>query len=248
MRSFGSALALAVAMAASLEAQGVPRADVPAPAPVHTSVAAKRVVTASTVPVTLAAQVTGAIAHQWGDDSSRLQLTWGMVPGAAGFPPKTEVRVLGRGDGGWFTAVFTPPGSLPFAVRVRAGAQDSVTVAARTLDAGRELGAGDLQMASRTRWGPPADAATPRVSPGWITRRLVMTGADLNAGNVAPPPLVRVGDQVRLEWRRGAVLITLDGTALDAGGAGQTVRVRVGQNPGSKNGIVLSSDLVRLDS
>jgi len=53
---------------------------------------------------------------------------------------------------------------------------------------------------------------------------------------------------VRLEWRRGTVLITLDGVVLDAGSLGQTVRVRVGQNRGAKTGTVLATGTVRLES
>ena len=221
--------------------------------PVRAIVAAPAVDSGPAVPELLTERVAAAIAHQWGDDPEALTLVWGRVPRSATFPRTTDVRVLGRGEGGWFVAVFTPaPQAAAFAVRVRAGGRDSSIVATRTIDAGHALTAQDLRAEPRTRWGPPGDATASHITAGWVTRRTLMVGAEVLLGSVSPPPLVHAGDAVRLEWRRGAVLITLEGTALDAGGAGETVRVRLGPSRGSaaesKSGTVLATGLVRLES
>jgi flagella basal body P-ring formation protein FlgA len=268
MRSFANAFVVLMALAVAAQAQHVgvapvdsaPVAAAPAATPVtdRTGPAlprAGRVASTApadnaspTIPPALSRQVAAAIAHQWGDDSASLQLVWSRVPHAAAFPPSTDVHVVGRGDGGWFVAVFTPGSAGPFAIRVRAGGADSAIVATRTIEAGRTLAVDDLRVVSRTRWGPPGDASSPRVAAGWVTKHVVMAGTDVTDASATPPPLVHAGDPVRLEWRRGAVLITLDGTAIDAGGAGQTVRVHVGQNRGAKSGTVLATGIVRLDS
>jgi flagella basal body P-ring formation protein FlgA len=228
MRSFGSVLAGLLTLAGAALAQ----------APVAPS---------DTIPPRLVQRVVADIAQQWGGDTNGLRLVWGHVPHAATFPPKTGVRLVGRGDGGWFVAVFDPGSTGPFAVRVRAGAPDSTLVAARTVETGRTLTAEDLREVPRIRWGPPFDPTTPAIGVGWVTRHPLMAGGEVTSGSVTPPPLVHAGDPVRLEWQRGAVLITLDGTALEAGAAGQMIRVRVGQNRGDKSGTVLATGIVRLE-
>jgi flagellar basal body P-ring formation protein FlgA len=251
MRSFASVLAglltlagaaLAQAPAAQSDGGGAGQeaptrsSALPAPAPATPA-----------IPARLVQRVVADIAQQWGADTAGLELVWGHVPLAGTFPPKTDVRVVGRGDGGWFVAVFDPGSTGPFAVRVRAGARDSALVAARMVESGRTLTAEDLRVVPRIRWGPPSDPATPAIGVGWVTRYPLMAGVAVTSGSVSPPPLVHAGDPVRLEWQRGAVLITLDGTALQAGAAGQTIRVRVGQNRGDKSGTVLATGIVRLD-
>lgn len=136
MRSFGSVLAglLTLAGAASAQAPAAP---------------------SGAIPPRLVQRVVADIAQQWAGDTVGLQLVWGHVPHAAMFPPKTGVRIVGRGDGGWFVAVFDPGSTGPFAVRVRAGAPDSTLVAARTVETGRTLTAEDLREVPHIQWGPP---------------------------------------------------------------------------------------------
>ena len=238
MRSFGNTLALlalwAVVARGQTAATTVSLTTAPAPA--------------VAIPRAVVQQVRADIARQWETDTTGLELVWGRVPPSAKFPASTDVRVVGQGEGGWFVAGFTPTAGGPVAVRVRAGAPDSAVMAARTIDAGRPLTAADIRSASRTRWGPPGDPAAPHVGPGWVARHTLIAGAEVTEASVIPPPLVHPGDPVRLEWRRGAVLITLDGVVLDAGSAGQTVRVRVGQSRASKTGTVLATGIVRLES
>jgi flagellar basal body P-ring formation protein FlgA len=251
MRSFGRPLALLVVVTGVARAQqsaatlAIARSAGSAPV---AAVTAAATVSSPAIPRRFVQRVALDIARQWGDDTAALQLTWGRVPGTATFPTQTDVRLVGRGDGGWFVAVFDPGAGGLFAVRLRAGARDSTLIASRTVEPGRVLSADDVRTVPHTRWGPPLQASGFHVGAGWVTRHMLMAGAEVTESSVVPPPLVHAGDPIRLEWRRGTVLITLDGTALDAGGAGQTVRVRVGQNRGAKNGTVLATGIVRLDS
>ncbi len=199
------------------------------------------------VPAPLSAQVAGAVAHLWGDDSARVRLQWMALPPAAEFPARTDVRLMGRGDRGWFSAVFSHDGKPLFALRVHAGALDTGFVAARAVSQGAALTADDLRSNVAVRWGPPLNAAE-RPTLGWIARHPLVAGEAITSGTVAPPLLVHVGDTVHLEWRRGAVVIAMDGTALGSGTAGQPVRVRITQRSEEKSGTIVGPDLVRLDS
>jgi len=238
MRSFGSAIVLVAAILRPASAQlaaarsGTPDSARPA----------------KTVPVALQRVAIAEVARQWAADSTAITLVWGHVPEAASFADQPDVKLIGRGDGGWFVAMFTAKGHGPFAVRVRAGARDSTLTAVRTVDSGRPLASEDMKYVPTTRWGPPPDRSRPVVAAGWLARHTILSGSELDESVASPPPLVRVGDQVRVEWQRGAVRVTLDGTALDAGGLGQAIRIRINQNRGEKSGIVLATGLVRLDS
>jgi flagella basal body P-ring formation protein FlgA len=100
-------------------------------------------------------------------------------------------------------------------------------VAARALPRGAALQAGDLRAEARTAWGPPARTPEQTPAPGWELRRPVAAGQSLAWPASAPPPLVRAGEPVRVEWRRGAVTVATSGVAQNAARAGETVRVRV---------------------
>lgn len=201
----------------------------------------------ATVPAPLAAAVGGAIASRWSVDSSRIRLEWGSVPGAASLSAGMPFHLLGKGDDGWFVALFEPVAGSPVAIRVRAGALDSVSVATRALGSDVELAASDLRRDARVRWGSPAtNGATP--AEGWRTRRPLAAGEAFTAATAAPPQVVRAGDAVRLEWSRGGVLVALDGIALGSAALGQIVRVRIAERGGQRSGRVTGPNAVRLDS
>src|SRR5262249_36362347 len=159
-----------------------------------------------------------------GEDSSRVRLQWMALPPAAEFPHGTDVKLMGRGDRGWFSAVFSNDGKPLFALRVHAGALDTGYVAARAVTQGSALTADDLRPTVAVRWGPPLNPAD-RPTLGWVARHPLVVGESITNGTVAPPMLVHVGDAVRLEWRRNGVVIAMDGTALGSGTVGQPVRV-----------------------
>jgi flagella basal body P-ring formation protein FlgA len=178
------------------------------------------------VPADLEGAVTAGIAEAWGVDPSALTVEWGLVPAPVREPGATLLRLAGRGTDGWLAAVIRPAGGRTLSVRVRAGLEDSVWVAAHPLEPGTVLAAADLRGQQRLRWGPPR-AAYDRPGPGWEVRRRLPEGAELAAPAVAPPTWVTAGEPVVLEWSRGGVNIALAGTALNSAREGETVRARV---------------------
>jgi flagella basal body P-ring formation protein FlgA len=157
---------------------------------------------------------------------SAVRLEWGRPSGAlpAGALP---FRVTGRGLAGWLVVVFDPSGRDAVAVRLRAGVEDTVLVAARPLIAGTLLGPADLRTESRVCWGPPAPSSGPRPAPGWEVRRALVTGDALAPPVVAPPMLIVAGEPVRLVWAEGAVKVSVVGIALNRARQGELVRARV---------------------
>lgn len=209
--------------------------------------AARPPATHASVPAPLAAAVGGAIADRWAVDSVRVRLEWGSVPGAAALSAATPFQLVGKGDDGWFVALFGPAAGSPVAIRLHAGVLDSVSVAARALGTGVELAATDLRRDARVRWGAPTAPAAASLE-GWVTRRPLAKGDAISEANAAPPQVVHSGDAVRLEWRRGGVIVALDGVALGSAAMGQTVRVRIAERGGQRSGRVTGPNAVRLDS
>jgi flagella basal body P-ring formation protein FlgA len=201
----------------------------------------------ATPPVWAVQAVAGLVAGQWGADSSAIRLEWGVLPAGAAFPAGTTARLLGRADGAWLGVAFAPPSGQPFAVRVHAGALDTVSVAARPVATGVTLAPEDVRSEEQVRWGPPTSAPGVRASAGWIARRPLLPGDVITGPAAAPAPVVKPGDAVQLEWRRGRVIVGLAGTALGTAGVGQLVRVRLEGRPGQKNGVVTGPGTVRLD-
>jgi len=103
---------------------------------------------AGDAPVTrgLAARVAARIADAWRVPVEQVRLSWGHSSGTGSPADDTTFRVLGRGDDGWFVVVFDPAASTAMAVRVRAGIECPVMVAARSLPAGSRLSDGDLRI------------------------------------------------------------------------------------------------------
>jgi flagella basal body P-ring formation protein FlgA len=178
------------------------------------------------VPPAVAERVAERIAGEWRVPAAALQLDWGR---ASGRQPESDAsfRLVGKGADGWFVAVFDPPTSRALSVRVRAGVDDTVMVAARPLAAGTRLGPDDARPEPRLRWGPPADDAAPVPGPGWEVRRPLASGEPLVWPAVVPPQVISPGEPVRLLWVHGGVSVTLTGVALNAARQGETVRVRV---------------------
>jgi len=178
------------------------------------------------VPDSAAACVSTWLAHEWGVSERAVHLEWGRLSVAlpGGVLP---FRVTGRGVAGWLVVVFDPPGRDAVAVRLRAGVEDTVLVAARPLAVGTRLEHADLRPESRVCWGPPAPPSETRPGSGWEVRRALATGEVLARPAVAPPTLVVAGEPVRLVWAEGAVQVSVVGIALNRARRGELVRVRV---------------------
>ncbi|NOT08728.1 MAG: flagellar basal body P-ring formation protein FlgA, partial [Gemmatimonadales bacterium] len=171
-------------------------------------------------PPPVAAQIAALVASAWHLPVERVRLAFGQLPPAA-IPESAQVRLVGRGADGWFVAVTT--GEKPVAVRVRAGVDDSVMVAAAPLAPGHHLAPSDIRRELRVRWGPPVSGA-PVVSVGWQVRRALAAGEALLPPMVAPPTLVHAGAPVRFVWRHGTVEVEVSATALHDAALGSVVR------------------------
>jgi len=178
------------------------------------------------LPDSAVADVSRWLAREWGVSERAVRLEWGRPSGAlpGGALP---FRVTGRGLAGWLVVVFDPSGRDAVAVRLRAGVEDTVLVAARPLMAGTFLGPADVRPESRVCWGPPAPPSESRPGPGWEVRRALVAGEALARPAVAPPLLVEAGESVRLVWTEGAVQVSVVGIALNRARQGESVRARV---------------------
>lgn len=94
-------------------------------------------------------------------------------------------------------------------------------LAARTLRAGSVVQAGDLVVDA------PADQRADLIAPllGLEARRAIYRGRPVAATDLGPPTLVERNAIVRMIYHEGALAIRTEGRALDAGGAGERIRV-----------------------
>jgi flagella basal body P-ring formation protein FlgA len=197
--------------------------------------------TAAVTPA-LEERVAARIAAVWGVPAAALGLWWGAFPGRGAPSADDSVRVCGNGADGWFVVEL---GAGRRAVRVRAGLEDTVVVAARPLASGARLEAGDLVSAVRMHWGPPAPRAA-RPGEGWEVRRPLAAGEVAARPAVAPPPLVAAGEPVRMVWRQGGVNIVLEGIALNGARRDQVVRARIQGRSGRLAGRAIAPGVVEL--
>ncbi|HVO36466.1 MAG TPA: flagellar basal body P-ring formation chaperone FlgA [Gemmatimonadales bacterium] len=198
------------------------------------------------VPPGLAAQVAARVAALWAVAPETVRLEWGRRVFPSTLAESTPLRLLGRGDGGWFAVVFEPPGGPQLAARVRAGVVDSVAVATRPLPAGARLTPEDIATELRLHWGR-APSGSERPGAGWLVRRSIVAGTPLDSPVAVPPPLMRAGAPVRLLYTQGAVTVTLGGTALQDGRLGQRILVRPDGRRLAVSGTVADTDAVQLD-
>jgi flagella basal body P-ring formation protein FlgA len=198
------------------------------------------------LPPGLAARVAAQVAVVWAVAPDAVRLEWGHRALPVTLTDSTPLRLLGRGDGGWFAVVFEPKGGPQLAARVRAGVLDSVALAARPLAAGTRLAPQDIGRELRLRWGrAPSDSARPEA--GWLVRRAVVAGTPLDSPVAVPPPAISAGAPVRLQYTQGMVTVSLGGTALQDGRLGQHILVRPDGRRLAVRGIVADTDLVQLD-
>jgi flagella basal body P-ring formation protein FlgA len=124
--------------------------------------------------------------------------------------------------------------------KAQASAATSAPAAPR---AARDLGRGHVLAASDMR----ADTVVPPGPQliGWITRRVIRAGEPLRAPAVAPPPLVRAGAPVTVQFVTAGVTVAREGTALMTGAFGDHVHIRLDEHR-SLNGVVAGPSTVRI--
>ena len=169
------------------------------------------------------ATATARVAELWRVAPATVRLEWGRIPPGASTLP-TSMRLVGSGAGGWFTAVIGR-GDSTLAVRVRAGIETSVPVAAHALERGAGLAASDLDTRTETHWGAPAGVGDVPGA-GWVVRRPIASGEVVAPPAVGPPPLIKSGDPIRMTWTRGGVSVTRVGVALNSARRGERVHAR----------------------
>jgi flagella basal body P-ring formation protein FlgA len=191
------------------------------------------------------ALVREAIAGRWGVDAARVRIEWATpdaLPEAA-----AGIRLLGSGaDANWVVSFEGDDGSVLARHRVRAGVELSVPVAARDLERAVMLVEADVRYDTMLQWGPPPRSTG--VAPyGWETRRRITAGEPLRAPAVAPPTLVRPGDDVRITFVRGGIAISLAGRAAGSGALGERVSVRA--TTGARlEGVITGTGTVRVEA
>lgn len=217
-------LALALVLAGSSVEEG--RA---APAASGEDGAAVRGAT-QTIPQGLRDLARARVAELWGIAEDRIVMEWGAPSTPISSASPFDLRLIGRGKDGLFTAALQPrdnPATRLLTARIRAGVMDTVIVATRAVNSGELLGCEDMTQEARVVWGPPAKTRYERPREGWEVRRSVAAGEALLWPAVQPPRAIEAGEAVRLFWARGGVRIEVEGVALNSARIGETVRARV---------------------
>lgn len=178
-------------------------------------------------PPALAARVAQAVAERWEVPAAAVRLEWPSTV-AAPLDAEAPLRLQGTGTGGWWTVSLGAHGggAAPARLRVRAGVESRVAVAAREVARGAVLEAEDVRVAPVTEWGPPRERGeTPGA--GWTARRLIASGEPLREPAVGPPLLVRSGEETEVLWSGGGVELKVRGAALGSASRGERVSVRI---------------------
>lgn len=123
----------------------------------------------------------------------------------------------------------------------------TMAVAARALARGDTLRAEDVLWRDSVvtwRWnGVPPDTVRP--APGWVVQRPITVGERLRPPGVIPPPAVRAGTPVTVEYRDGPVRLRLAGIATNTAPVGAPVGVRL--DPSRRlDGVAVAPNLVRI--
>ena len=117
-------------------------------------------------------------------------------------------------------------------------------VAARNIERGTILSAGDIKWADTTLSDGSIPAAA-NVAPGWVARRVIHAGEILQEPGVALPDLVHPGDAVDVVYSNAGVAIKVRGTAIGRGVKGDEVYVRL-DNRRRLRGIIAGPNTVRV--
>ena len=193
-------------------------------------------------------RISEAVADLWGLRAEQIRLKWGNIKDPSGLSDQTAFRLVGRGLDGWFAVVFDR-GELPdIAARLRAGYVDSVMVAKAPLRAGARIRRADVVTEERIVWSSPLTASKVRPVVGWLVKRPIAVGEIIAPPGVTAPPLVTVGEKVKLTWKRGLITVTVEGTALGEAAMGEYVRVKLDGGRGHAKAIVTGRRSAALES
>lgn len=125
-----------------------------------------------------------------------------------------------------FIAVCAGANGWRYEFIVRAQISARIAVMASELAAGKVLADQDVLLERHDISSIGDSIADPQDAVGMSAKRALRSGEVLRKGLLASPTLVKRGEPVRIVARREEVEVSMAGEALDAGGRGDTVRVR----------------------
>ena len=139
----------------------------------------------------------------------------------------------------------TPP--VKFRVQAQVDEWRELPVASRPLGKGAVVGPDDMMRARLNLSAIPKDAALSEIGiMGRETSHPVSYGDVFRMNKLEVPPLVKAGQSVILIYRTKFMEATASGVTLEAGGEGQTIRVKNDSSKRIISGIVLDSGSVQV--
>jgi flagellar basal body P-ring formation protein FlgA len=155
----------------------------------------------------------------------------------------------GSQTSGRVTVAVRCPGSTPWRVHVpvKLTVTQAVVVAAIPLERGRILAPGDVILAERELNATPSGYLTdPLAAVGRLVRRSLPAGAVVGPAGLEAPVLIRRGQAVSVEARRGLVAVSMAGIAQSDGALGELIPVRNVQSKRILQGIVRNEKSVEI--
>ena len=198
------------------------------------------------VPAPVVALVREAIGRSWRVDPAQIQLEWGRIAIREPLVEGTRVRILGQGRDGRFVVALPTRAGGEAAVSVRAGIEDTVWVAGRSIPSGSRLGQDDLRRVVQVVWGPPR--VETRAAPlGRETRRNLAEGDRLEAPAVEEAPVIMPGDRIRFVWEQDGLRIVREAVAGVRARRGERVFGRDDLRHEQLTGVALGPGTARLE-
>ena len=155
-------------------------------------------------------------------------------------------------NAGRFSALVVAPAGDPAAQRIRVSGRfyrliDVPVLAERKLP-GEIIRDADIRIEQMRLGMLPRDAISDESQLiGLETKRGLVAGKAIRQVDLQRPVLVNKGSLVTIVLRRGAMLLTARGKALDAGGAGDTIRVTNTASKSTVEGVVTGAGTVTVE-
>ena len=122
----------------------------------------------------------------------------------------------------------------------------NVVMTRRIVENGTVLSQEDVEV-RQVRISSPMDAVSDiRQAVGRMTNRRLPAGERISPGFLLTPPIVHRGDSVFIVVRKGALVLRMQGEAMEDGAAGETIRVRNGQSKKIIEAVIRSKDEVEV--
>ncbi|MDA0676100.1 MAG: flagellar basal body P-ring formation chaperone FlgA [Proteobacteria bacterium] len=156
-------------------------------------------------------------------------------------------------NSGRFSALVLAPAGDPAAQRIRVSGRyyrliDVPVLAQRKLP-GEIIRDEDVKIEQMRLGELPRDAVSDeRQLIGLEAKRGLVPGKAIRQGDLQRPVLINKGSLVTIVLRRGAMLLTARGKALDAGAAGNTIRVTNTTSKSTVEGVVTGAGTVTVES